>query len=46
MSDYINDVLNDVKEKNLHEPEYLQAVDEVLTTIRPIVDVHPEYKKL
>ena len=42
MSDYINDVLNDVKEKNLHEPEYLQAVDEVLTTIRPIVDVHPE----
>lgn len=46
MSDYINDVLNDVKEKNLHETEYLQAVDEVLTTIRPIVDVHPEYKKL
>ena len=46
MSYYINDVLNDVKEKNLHEPEYLQAVDEVLTTIRPIVDVHPEYKKL
>lgn len=46
MSDYINDVLNDVKEKNLHEPEYLQAVDEVLTTIRPIVELHPEYKKL
>lgn len=46
MSDYINDVLNNVKEKNLNEPEYLQAVDEVLTTIRPIVELHPEYKKL
>lgn len=45
MSDYINDVLNKVKEKNLNEPEYLQAVDEVLTTIRPIVELHPEYKK-
>lgn len=46
MSDYINDVLNKVKETNLNEPEYLQAVDEVLTTIRPIVELHPEYKKL
>ena len=35
MSDYIEQVLNDVREKNVHEPEYLQAVEEVLHTIKP-----------
>ena len=46
MSHYIEQVLNDVKEKNVHEPEYLQAVEEVLNTIKPVVERHPEYKKL
>ena len=46
MCDYIDQVLNTVREKNFDEPEFLQAVDEVLTTIRPAVECHPEYKKL
>ncbi len=46
MSDYINEVLENIKQKNIHEPEFLQAVNEVLTTIAPVVDKHPEYKKL
>ena len=46
MNDYIEQVLNDIKAKNVHEPEYLQAVDEVLHTIRPVIEKHPEYKKL
>ena len=46
MSDYIQEVLDKIKEKNSLELEYLQAVEEVLTTIRPIVEKHPEYRKL
>lgn len=46
MIDYIEQVLNDVKEKNVHEPEFLQAVEEVLHTIKPVVEKHPEYKRL
>ncbi len=46
MNDYVNEILENVKKKNAHEPEYLQAVDEVLTTIKPIIERHPEYKQL
>lgn len=45
MNHYTEEVLQKIKEKNSHEPEYLQAVDEVLTTIKPIVERHPEYQK-
>lgn len=46
MNDYINTVLENVKAKNPHEPEYIQAVTEVLETIRPVIKAHPEYQKL
>ncbi len=46
MSDYVSEVLEKVKAKNPNEPEYLQAVDEVLTTIKPVLEKHPEYKEL
>ncbi len=46
MNDYIEQVLDNIKAKNLYEPEYLQAVEEVLHTIRPVIEKHPEYKKL
>ena len=46
MNDYIEKVLNDIKIKNAHEPEYLQAVEEVLHTIKPVIERHPEYKEL
>lgn len=29
--------------RDLHQPEYLQAVDEVLTSLAPVLDEHPEY---
>lgn len=45
MNHYTEEVLKKIKEKNSHEPEYLQAVDEVLTTIKPIVERHPEYQQ-
>ena len=39
---YVNRVWEDVKAKNANEPEFLQAVEEVLTTLDPVVDQMPE----
>ena len=46
MNKYIEKVLNDVKTNNYGENEYLQAVEEVLLTIEPVVKKHPEYEKI
>ncbi len=46
MSEYIENVLEQIKEKNINEPEYLQAVEEVLKTIKPVIAKHPEYQNL
>ena len=43
---YEDEVLARVKTKNAAEPEFLQAVDEVLESIRPVVEANEElYKK-
>lgn len=42
---YIDDVIEQVKQKNPHEPEFIQAVTEVLTSLKPVIDAHPEYQK-
>ena len=46
MNKYIKKVLDGVKEKNLYETEYLQAVEEVLTTIEPVINKHPAFEKI
>ena len=46
MNKYLKNVLNGVKEKNPYETEYLQAVEEVLTSIEPVVKNHPEYERI
>ena len=46
MNKYIEKVLNGVKEKNINETEYLQAVEEVLISIEPVIAKHPEYEKI
>ena len=43
---YVDEVLAKVREKNASEPEFLQAVDEVLNSLRPVIDANEEmYKK-
>ena len=43
---YVDEVLAKVKEKNASEPEFLQAVTEVLESLRPVIDANEElYKK-
>ena len=39
---YVNRGWEEVKAKNANEPEFLQAVEEVLTTLDPVVDQMPE----
>lgn len=45
MHPYVKKVLEAVDRRNANEPEFLQAVHEVLETISPLFDVHPEYVK-
>jgi glutamate dehydrogenase (NADP+) len=43
---YVDEALARVKEKNAAEPEFIQAVEEVLESIRPVVDANEElYRK-
>ena len=44
--EYVDQVLAAVKEKNAHEPEFLQTVTEVLNSLRPVVERHPEFQKV
>ena len=46
MSKYIDRVLEATKAKNANEPEFLQTVEEVLTSLAPVIDAHPEYEKV
>ena len=46
MNRYLDKVLLEVSQKNANEPEYIQAVEEVLRTIEPVVNTHPEYEKI
>ena len=43
---YVDDVLALVQKKNASEPEFLQAVDEVLNSLRPVIEANEEaYRK-
>jgi glutamate dehydrogenase (NADP+) len=43
MNQYLNSVLATVKAKNRGEDEFHQAVEEVLETLAPALEQHPEY---
>ena len=45
MNKYIERVLAETKAKNANEPEFLQTVEEVLSSMEPVIDAHPEYEK-
>ncbi len=41
---YVEQVLENLKKKNPNEPEFHQAATEILTTLAPVVEKHPEYE--
>ena len=43
---YVDEVLEKVKTQSANEPEFIQAVDEVLNSLRPVIDANEEkYRK-
>lgn len=46
MNEYLKKVLENTKRKNPNEPDYIQAIDEFLRTIEPVVEEHPEFENI
>ena len=46
MSKYVDQVIANVKENHGNEPEFVQTVEEVLSSLAPVIDQHPEYEKV
>ena len=44
-SKYVERVLKEVREHNADQSEFLQAVEEVLTTLDPVLKVNPQYEE-
>ena len=45
MSAYIDRVIAETRAKNPDEPEFLQTVEEILTSLAPVIDKNPIYEK-
>jgi glutamate dehydrogenase (NADP+) len=45
MNSYIQRTIDKVRAKNASEPEFIQTVEEVLSSIEPVIEAHPEYEK-
>ncbi|MDD2220605.1 MAG: NADP-specific glutamate dehydrogenase [Clostridia bacterium] len=45
MNAYIERVLEIAKKRDAGEPEFIQTVEEVLNTLAPAIEKHPEYEK-
>ena len=45
MNAYVESVIEYVKKKHANEPEFCQTVEEVFSSISPMIDKHPEYEK-
>ena len=41
---YVSEQLEIIRKKNAHEPEFIQAVTEVLTTLEPVIEANPQYQ--
>ncbi len=41
---YLKNVFEQVQKRNANEPEYLQADEEFLESLEPVVEAHPEYE--
>ena len=46
MNDYVETMMADVKAKNPSEPEFHQAVEEVLGSLTVVLERHPEYRSM
>jgi len=42
---YLLSVMEGLKQRNSHEPEFLQAVEEVLESLEPVIEADPRYEQ-
>ena len=42
---YVDSVIERVKAKDSNEPEFIQAVTEVLASLKPVIDANPQYEE-
>ena len=42
---YTERIIELVRQKNPEQPEFIQAVTEVMQSLEPVVEAHPEYEK-
>ena len=45
MNTYLSSVIEYVKTRHVNEPEFVQTVEEVLSSLEPVIEKHPEYEK-
>ena len=45
MNAYLASVIENVKRKHADEPEFVQTVEEVFSSLEPVIERHPEYEK-
>ena len=45
MNAYLASVIENVKKKHANEPEFVQTVEEVFSSLEPVIEKHPEYEK-
>ena len=45
MNAYVERVIESVRQKHGTEPDFVQTVEEVLSSLSPVIDKHPEYEK-
>ena len=45
MNAYLSSVIENVKTKYVGEPEFVQTVEEVFSSLEPVIEKHPEYEK-
>ncbi len=45
MNAYVEKVIEYVKKRHANQPEFCQTVEEVFSSISPMIDKHPEYEK-
>ena len=41
--DYMNEVFEQLKKRNAHQPEFLQAAEEIFLSLTPVFEQHPEF---
>lgn len=46
MNEYLGRVYTDLASRYAHEKEFLQAAQEILTSLSPVADRHPEYEQM